>query len=278
MSRSSNSPALLIRSPMRWTSGRLRSHWLFGFFCFGARRLDLPSRQPPGDSIYLVRPNRQELNDNRRHGVVFRAEVLPRMRSALSLAAQTCRRKRAIHPALDLVRGSTTRFTFTPSEDVCPVWSPDGSSIVFSSDRSGRASLYQKSATGTGTEELLLQTGTELYADHWSSDGKYLLYESNDPNTRFDLWVLPMKGERKPFPFIQTEFNETHSQFSPNGQLVAYVSDAVRTRRSIRTALWWFGRQVANLATGGGDQPEWRDKMARSFSMCRQTSGSSQFL
>jgi eukaryotic-like serine/threonine-protein kinase len=158
---------------------------------------------------------------------------------------------------LDLSRGSPMRFTFAPSEEVCPVWSPDGKAIVFSSDRSGRASLYQKSATGTGSEELLLESGRELYADSWSSDGRQIIYELNDPKTKFDLWVLPMVGERKPYPFIQTEFNETHSQFSPDGRWVAYVSD-----ESGRAEVYVQGFGGAGgkwqISTGGGDQPQWR--------------------
>src|SRR6185295_17147348 len=126
---------------------------------------------------------------------------------------------------LDLARGTTTRFTFTPSNESCPLWSPDGTRIVFSSNRGGNYDLYQKNSTGTSSEEILLQTGVELYADDWTLDGRYILYEASDPKTKFDLWILPMTGERKPFPYLQTEFNETHSQFSPDGRWVAYVSD-----------------------------------------------------
>ncbi|MEK6302634.1 MAG: protein kinase [Acidobacteriota bacterium] len=158
---------------------------------------------------------------------------------------------------LDRLRGTTTRFTFNPSQEVCPLWSSDGTRIVFSSNRNGQQDLYQKNSAGTGNEEPLLHTGVDLYADDWSLDGRYILYESNDPKTKFDLWVLPMTGDRKPFPFLQTEFNDTHSQFSPDGRWVAYVSDeSGRPEVYVQSFAGSGGKWP--ISTGGGDQPKWR--------------------
>src|SRR5262249_54546088 len=47
---------------------------------------------------------------------------------------------------IDVVTGNLTRLTFDPSTDLFPIWSPDGTRIVFSSDREGPRQLYQKSA------------------------------------------------------------------------------------------------------------------------------------
>lgn len=58
-----------------------------------------------------------------------------------------------------------------------------------------------------------------------SCDGRFLLYYSSEPKTKYDLWVLPLEGDRKPFPFLRTEFNELDGHFSPDGHWVIYRSD-----------------------------------------------------
>ena len=157
----------------------------------------------------------------------------------------------------DIARNTPSRFSFSNSHELCPLWSPDGSRIVFTSDRSGREDLYLKNSTGIGNKELLLQTGSPLFADDWSRDGRYIIYESNGSKTKFDLWILPITGDRKPYPFLQTDFNETHSQFSPDGRWVAYVSDeSGRAEVYIRSFTASGGKW--QISSGGGDQPQWR--------------------
>src|SRR5262249_17963494 len=97
---------------------------------------------------------------------------------------------------LDLARGGLSRFTFdmAPVTDVAPVWSHDGRSILFSSNRKGVYDLYQKSATGAG-DELVLATQQNKGAGDWSPDGRFVLFRSPGPAaTGFDLWALPMSG------------------------------------------------------------------------------------
>ena len=161
---------------------------------------------------------------------------------------------------LDLVRGTSTRFTFDGAADVCPVWSADGSGIFFASNRDGGTfSLYQKISSGAGSDELVLKTEHNAFPDSWFSGqaGQFLIYEIEKPNTRFDLWVLPLAGERKPYPFLHSEFNETHSQFSPDGRFVAYVSDE-SGRAEVYVQSFPASGGKWQISMGGGDQPQWR--------------------
>ena len=119
----------------------------------------------------------------------------------------------------------TTRFTFDPSVDDFPLWSPDGSRIVFRSNRKGNFNLYEKPSNGVGNEELLVESTQGKGPNDWSADGRFLVYESVDPKTSGDQWVLPLQGNRKTRVFLQTEFDERHGQFSPDGHWVAYRSD-----------------------------------------------------
>ena len=127
----------------------------------------------------------------------------------------------------EIARGITTRFTFDPAADQASLWSPDGDRIVFSSNRKGHFDLYMKATTGSAPEELLSDFNVrDKFANDWSPDGKYILFwTTGDPKTKDDLWILPMAGDRKPVPFLQTEFNERGGNFSPDMRWVAYVSD-----------------------------------------------------
>ena len=59
----------------------------------------------------------------------------------------------------------------------------------------------------------------------WSADGRFIAYTDRSSATTADIWVLPLFGDRKPFPVAQTAFNETLAAFSPDGRWVAYVTN-----------------------------------------------------
>jgi Tol biopolymer transport system component len=118
-----------------------------------------------------------------------------------------------------------TRLTFEARNDVFPLWSPDGSRIVFDSSRKGHRDLYQMSSSSAGGEMLLLESSEDKVAQDWSLDGRFLLYTSTPPQARRDLWILPLDGDRKPFVFLNTRFDELHGRFSPDGRFIAYVSN-----------------------------------------------------
>ena len=157
----------------------------------------------------------------------------------------------------EVARGLRTRFTVDPGDERSPVWLPDGSRIVFSSNRKGHIDLYQKSASGVGSDELLLESDLEKHPMSWSPDGRFLLYSTVDPKTKVDLWVLPLGGDRKPFPFLQTEFNEFDGQFSPDGRWIAYTSDE-SGRNEIYVAPFPGPGGKQQISASGGRQPRWR--------------------
>jgi Tol biopolymer transport system component len=158
---------------------------------------------------------------------------------------------------IDLTRGGRTRFTFDSAEEGQPVWSPDGTRIAFRSNRKGVSDVYLKPSSGAGNEELLWQSTGQKRPLSWSSDGRFLLVSEIDSKTTFDLWVLPMTGERKPTPWLNTPFRETHGQFSPDGRWVAYQSNE---SGSFEIYVQPFPAASAKwqLSIGGGTQPRWR--------------------
>ena len=65
--------------------------------------------------------------------------------------------------------------------------------------KGGRMDLYEKNADGSGEERLVLHSDQDKVPTSWSRDGRFLLFQSIDPKTREDLWILPLEGDRKPF-------------------------------------------------------------------------------
>ncbi|MCI0444087.1 serine/threonine-protein kinase [bacterium] len=158
---------------------------------------------------------------------------------------------------VELSRGIFSRFTFDPANDFRSSWSPDGSQIVFSSTRNGRLEAFQKPSSG-GSENVLISSESEVLPDDWSRDGRYILYEVFDPKTKSDLLILPMLGDRKPIPYIGTEFFEVHGQFSPNGKWVAYVSNESGRPEVYVTTFPSSAGGKWQISTDGGDHPQWR--------------------
>ncbi len=154
-------------------------------------------------------------------------------------------------------RGVLSRFTSDVADDVGPVWSPDGDRIVFSSNRKGIADLYEKSATAGGSEDLLLSTAQDKTAMDWSPDGRFLLFHSEDAKRSFDIWALPMGGNGKPFPIVQTDFADERAQFSPDGKWIAYQSDE-SGRVEIYVHPFPGPGNRWPISTNGGSQVHWR--------------------
>jgi Tol biopolymer transport system component len=157
---------------------------------------------------------------------------------------------------LETTRGILTRFTVDAATDRGPVWSPDGTRIVFASNRNGTQDLYEK-PLGGGMEKLLISgNNTKLPLD-WSPDGRFILYREVDQTGGYDLLALPTFGDGKPIAVAKTPFEERDGQFSPDGRWVAY-----RSNESGRFEVYVqpFPGPGGNLqiSTNGGTQPRWR--------------------
>jgi Tol biopolymer transport system component len=174
-------------------------------------------------------------------------------------------RRVAMFSAGDVVvidEARVTRFTFDKATDRYPVWSPDGRSMIFDSDRQKGRHLF--GSTSPGGEHLLLDTPQAKTANDWSPDGRYVLFQSNDPKTGIDLWVWPRNPDRKPYVFLRTAANERRSAFSPDGRWVTYLSNQsgqyeVYVRPFFEPDQSSAGENGGHwqISTKGGIQPRW---------------------
>ena len=153
--------------------------------------------------------------------------------------------------------GKALRLTFDQTNETFPVWSPDGSRIVFTSNKNGEADLYQRLSNGAGNDELLYGSNNLKAATDWSSDGQFIVYEDRGPKTNHDLWVLPRSGDQKPFAVVQTTFNEMKGRLSPDGKWIAYQSNESGTNQVTVQSFPPSGARW-QVSTNGGYQPKWR--------------------
>ncbi|HEY6928866.1 MAG TPA: protein kinase [Thermoanaerobaculia bacterium] len=159
---------------------------------------------------------------------------------------------------IDVARNIATRMTLDPADDEGPVWSPDGTRLIFFSDRKGSSGdLYVMRADQPGSEELLLASEGAKTPASWSPDGRFVIYEISTSQSRQDLWMLPLDGDRKPVPFLTTPFTERNARFSPDGRWVAYASD-VSGASEIYVRPFQGAGATWRVSNHGGQTPAWR--------------------
>ena len=154
----------------------------------------------------------------------------------------------------DFDRAASTRLT-TSGKNGFPAWTLDDKRVAFSSERSGVSGIFWKAADGTGLEEQLIAGGAPS-PDAWSPDGKFLVFTDPHPGTSWDISILPVTGDRKPQPFLNSQFAEWGSSFSPDGRYLTYISDE-SGRYEIYVQPFPEKSKKWQISTEGGEEPIW---------------------
>jgi Tol biopolymer transport system component len=162
----------------------------------------------------------------------------------------------------DVARGTTTRLTFERANGN-PVWTPDGKRLIYTSsiglaNQSG--TLGSVAADGSGQPVTLMGEGLNPSPTSVSSDGKLAIgvRSSSGSTARSgnEIWVLPLAGDAKPQPFLDTRFTRGDLQFSPDGKWVAYESNET-SRNEIYVVPYPGPGGKSQVSTDGGTQPRW---------------------
>jgi Tol biopolymer transport system component len=160
---------------------------------------------------------------------------------------------------IDVTLKSLYKLTFEPSSDGDPVWSPDGTRIVFSSNRvgGGPVDIYQKAAGGAGNDELLFQSSSAKFPTSWSQDGKLIMFENWGPKSKAGIWVLSL-ADRQAKALLQTNaYDQLQGQISPDGKFVAYTSNESAREEVFVQPMSTTGEKW-RISTSGGTVPVWR--------------------
>jgi serine/threonine protein kinase len=160
----------------------------------------------------------------------------------------------------NLERGDAARLTSGTSATASLVWSPDGATVTFRSNRTGIIEFYQKSAHGGGSDRLLVSSAelpsTNSVPTDWSPDGRHLLF-STVPESDYDLWLLTLGDGGKPAKLIASRGDQMHGNFSPDGRLLAYTSNESGRFEVYVETIPQSDRKWP-VSTSGGYEPRWR--------------------
>ncbi len=160
----------------------------------------------------------------------------------------------------EVARGTVTRLTPHPGEDLAPIWTPDGKQVTFASEMSGESpTLWWGPADGSGPQELLLESGWARIPTSWSPDGQTLAFtELFRPGTESGIWMLSSEGEQEAWAFLDTEFEESGAMFSPEGRWLAYTSNGTgRDEVYVQPFSVTGPRGKQQVSVGGGAEPVW---------------------
>ena len=160
--------------------------------------------------------------------------------------------------SLETTREAMERLTTNPGTDAFAVWSPNGKEIAFQSYQKGLAGeIYRKPAAG-GVEERILTTPDVTHPMDWSPDGRFVLYRTQPQGSntsQWNLWAVPVERDGKPFPVVQSDFDERDGQFSPDGKWIAFESNETG-RYEIYLQPFPTGAKTI-VSSGGGAPVRW---------------------
>jgi len=158
----------------------------------------------------------------------------------------------------DLARTTLTRLTFGGENDF-PIWSPDGTRIVYSGTKDGKAGLYSVLADGSSQPELVIAVDTRPIATSFTPDGKTLLYTAPTAS-KATIMLLPLGGpagtSREPHPLREPNVSDGQATVSPDGRWVAFTSIDTGTAEVYVQPFPGPGAKV-RVSTASGRYPRW---------------------
>jgi serine/threonine-protein kinase len=172
-------------------------------------------------------------------------------------------------------RGVDTRVTREGGNDEHPIWTPNGTGIVYGSftpSSNPPYSLSWKRADGTGDAQILAQSNGVLVPASWHPTQNVLAFVENRPGTGADVMLLRLEGDEtsgwkpgQPTALLDSAAQEWEPAFSHDGKWLAYVSDELRREDH------YPGRQEVYVrpfpgpgekvtVSSAGSRPSWSDR------------------
>jgi Tol biopolymer transport system component len=160
---------------------------------------------------------------------------------------------------LDFARGVQTRVVASGTGPLAAIWSPDGRKIVYY--RPLGTTIFQRDASGAGSEEPLLESTRLAYAEDFSPDGHIFMYDLLEDDGSRSFWLLPYPlpggSDRKPVLYLKSTASASNAQFSPDGKWVTYT-DRASGQPEIYVQSFPTPDTRVQVSNGGGNFARWR--------------------
>ena len=161
---------------------------------------------------------------------------------------------------IELSGGRTVRLPSGGSVTAGAIWSPDGKTLMYRTNRNGAIEFQQRSAQGGGNDRVVVSSAeipsNNSFLTDWSSDGRHIVF-SAVAESEFDLWLLTVGQDFKAAKLISAAGDQMHGNFSPKGDLLAYTSNE-SGRFQIYVETMPRSDWKRPVSTNGGYEPRWR--------------------
>jgi Tol biopolymer transport system component len=127
---------------------------------------------------------------------------------------------------VDIARGSTIALSTGGGRNETPVFSPEGTRVLFSSDRKGAQAFFFKTLADASPEQLLFASDVLFKSPtSWTRDGATIFFHQVMPTTAYDVYSVSATGKGTPMLVAGGRLREVGAVPSPNGQWVAFLSE-----------------------------------------------------
>ena len=138
-----------------------------------------------------------------------------------------------------------------------PVWSPDGTQLVYRSGPMMAWRMWRVRADRSRPAAQLPGVGTAQNAESWSPDGHALAYTSFTWEAGMHIMVESLAGDHESRPFVDVKADVGSPKFSPDGRWLAYCSNETKKPQVYVQAFPGPGAKI-QVSSDGGSDPVWK--------------------
>ena len=140
-------------------------------------------------------------------------------------------------------KSAISRYYYSAFDhELSPTWSPDGAEIIYVSNPEttyGTGGIWRRAASVAAQPVPIRIEETSWRArPSWSPDGKRVLYSSYAGRQWHQLWVTTAASGGDPLPLSFGEFDVTGGRWSPDGSLIAFISNRNGTTQIGLQQVW----------------------------------------